>query len=152
MTYDELLEEVKQEGIELIEMPLKRYKGLYGDNTIALSKNLETITEKTCILVEELGHHHKTNGEIIDIRNINKVKQEILARRWGYERLIGIIDLVNAFNSGVKGRHELAEYLSVTEEFLEETLKYYKQKYGMYYEIDNYIVYFEPNLTVLKMF
>ena len=38
----------------------------------------------------------------------------------------------------------MAEYLDVTEEYLEEAIDCYKAKYGLYVSIDNYIIYFEP--------
>ena len=48
-------------------------------------------------------------------------------------------------------RAELAEFLNVTEDFLEESIQHYREKYGLYCEIDHYIVYFDP-LGVLEMF
>lgn len=44
-----------------------------------------------------------------------------------------------------------AEYLGVTEQFLYDALKCYKQKYGIYTKIDNYIIYFEPCLGVFQL-
>ncbi|MBV4431518.1 hypothetical protein KM803_09240 [Clostridium tyrobutyricum] len=152
MTYDKLVEEAELEDIQIIEINLGRYKGLYSDNTIALSKNIETNTEKACVLAEELGHHYKTCGEIVDNKNINKIKQEKLARRWGYEKLVGIVNLINAFNSGLRGKYEISQFLGVTEGFLEESIEYYKQKYGTYFEIDSYVIYFEPYLGIMKKF
>ena len=45
----------------------------------------------------------------------------------------------------------MAEYLEVTEPFLKDTLEAYRLKYGQYTTIDNYIIYFEPNLYVADM-
>ncbi|AZV57941.1 ImmA/IrrE family metallo-endopeptidase [Clostridium sp. AWRP] len=152
MTYDELLKEVQSQGIDVIEMDIGKHKGLYADNIIALSKNIETTKEKACILAEELGHYHKTYGEIIDKKNTSKMKQEKIARNWGYEKLIGIIQLINAFERGIKSKQELAEYLDVTEKFLGQAIQHYREKYGTRYEIDNYIIYFEPTLFIVKIF
>ena len=58
---------------------------------------------------------------------------------------------MNAYKSGVSNRFELAEYLGVTEDYIEDALDYYKGKYGPYYAIDNYVVYFDP-LIVLEKF
>lgn len=152
MTYDELLEEVESQGIDVFEMNIGKHKGLYVDNTIALSKNIKTTKEKVCVLAEELGHHHKTSGEILGKKNINKIKQEKIARNWGYEKLVGIVQLINAFEKGIRSKHDLAEYLNVTEKFLEQAIQHYKEKYGVHYKIDNYIIYFEPTLFIAKMF
>lgn len=152
MTYDELLEEVESQGIDVVEMNIGKHKGLYADNIIAVSNNIETTKEKVCVLAEELGHHHKTSGEILGKKSMNKMKQEKVARNWGYEKLVGIIQLVNAFEKGIRSKQELAEYLNVTEKFLEKAIQHYKEKYGTYYKIDHYVIYFEPSLFIAKMF
>lgn len=46
----------------------------------------------------------------------------------------------------------MAEHLEVTEDFLESSIQHYKEKYGVLFEIDNYIVFFEPNFGVMKKF
>ncbi|MPN55927.1 hypothetical protein SDC9_203611 [bioreactor metagenome] len=79
------------------------------------------------------------------------IKQEKRARNWAYEKLIGIVELINAYKKGVQDKHELADYLGVTEVFLEEAISYYHSKYGVNYRIDNYVVYFDP-LAILEIF
>ena len=32
----------------------------------------------------------------------------------------------------------------MTEAFIEECVKYYREKYGLFCEVNNYMVYFEP--------
>lgn len=153
MGYDSLLDEIHKERIDIIQINFKgKSKGLYGDNTIAIDKKIDTSAERKCILAEELGHHHTTYGNILDQSDINNIKQEKRARNWAYEKLIGIIPLVNAFEKGIRSRYELAEFLDVTEDFLNEAINHYREKYGMYCEIDNYLVYFEPYFGVLKIF
>lgn len=152
MSYEDLLIEVEKEGIEYFENSnIGRLDGLYVDDTITLSTNIETETEKKCILAEELGHYHTSYGNILDRNKIENRKQERRARAWAYDKLIGVIGLVNSYQHGCRNKYEIAEYLNVSEQFLEDTLKYYKEKYGLYYEIDNYIVYFDP-LGVFKKF
>jgi hypothetical protein len=152
MIYEGLLQETEKEGIDIIELKFKgKSKGLYGDNVIAISEDIETIRERQCILAEELGHHYTSYGDILDKNNIVNIKQEKRARNWAYERLVGIIGLINAYKKGIRDKHELADYLGVTEEFLEEAINHYKEKYGLYYKIDNYAVYFDP-LGILEIF
>ncbi len=71
-------------------------------------------------------------------------KQERIARAWGYEKVVEVEYLISIYIEGVQNRYELTEYLRVTEEFIDECLKYCKEKYGLYYQIGSYIVYFEP--------
>lgn len=150
MTYEDLLQEAENNGIIVKEKPLKAYKGRIKGNRIAIKKDLKNDIERRCVLSEELGHYHTTIGNILDQSDVNNRKQEKRARAWGYERLVGIIDLINAYKAGVSNRFELAEYLDVTEEFIEEVIVHYKLKYGLFYKIDNYVLYFEP-LSVLEV-
>ena len=109
------------------------------------------IVEKGCVLAEELGHHYTTYGNILDEKDIRNVKQEKRARNWGYEKLVDIISIINAFNARTRNRYEIAEYLGVTEEFLQEAIDHYKGKYGLCHGVEGYIIRFEP-LWVGKMF
>jgi len=154
MVYENLLIEnshlkIKEKDFSEID-PEGELKGLCVGEKLFIRKELSD-REKACILAEELGHYHTTTGNILDQSKIENRKQERKARAWGYEKLVGIIDLVNAYKSGVRNRFELAEYLELTEEFIDDALTYYKEKHGLYYKIDNYIVYFEP-LVVLEKF
>ncbi|MGG7160202.1 hypothetical protein BH721_01510 [Clostridium baratii] len=152
MTYDELLIEAAKDGLKIKEKPLSfGLKGLYKNGKIIIDKNLNTNTERRCILAEEIGHHHKTYGNIIDENDISNKKQERIARIWAYKKLVGLTDIIRAHKYGVKSRFEFAEYLNVTESFLDEALSYYKDKYGLWYELDNYIIRFDP-LGVLEKF
>lgn len=149
MTYEDLLKEAENNGLIVKEKPLRAYKGRFKGNRIAIKKDLN-YTDKKCTLDEELGHYHTTAGDILDQSDINNRKQERIARAWAYGRLIGIIGLVSAYKYGCKNGYEIAEYLHVTEEFIQEALEYYKQKYGLQYQIDNYLICFEP-LSVLEI-
>jgi hypothetical protein len=153
MTYENLLLEVETEGIQLKEKKLKHeFSGLYCDGRIIIDTALVRDCEKRCVLSEELGHHYKTVGDITDQTKIENRKQELLARRWGYEKLIGIVDLINAYRNGIRNRYELSEYLHVTEEFLEETINYYRCKYENGCEIDNYWITFDNGLNIVERF
>lgn len=50
-----------------------------------------------------------------------------------------------------KHKYQIADYLDVTGEYLEDCIKCYRDKYGVYTAVDNYVIYFIPNLTVVKM-
>lgn len=125
-------------------------KGLYCDGVIAIREDM-TIPEKTCALAEELGHHETSVGNILDMTSAVNRKQERQARLWAYNKQIGLIGLVRDFEHGCQNRFEIAEYLEVTEEFLEECIECYRNKYGICKRVDNYVVYFIPQLSVMKL-
>ncbi|MEX3713612.1 ImmA/IrrE family metallo-endopeptidase [Cytobacillus horneckiae] len=130
-------------------------KGLYSDNVIWVNKRIRSTRLKTCILAEELGHHHTTGGHILDQKSLVNVKQELRARYWAYEKLVPFSKIVQAFKIGIGNRYEFADYLGVTEDFLELALSRYKEKYGLFKEYEEneekYIIYFDP-LRVIEVY
>lgn len=150
MTYDNLLSIAESEKIEICEYNFKSdIKGLYCDNVIGISTNLDTTLEKKCILAEELGHHYTSYGDILDQSEICSRKQELIAKRWAYEKLVPLQKIIDGSFAGCRNVFELSEYLEVTEEFLLEALEQYQNKYGLYAEVNNYCIYFSP-LIVCK--
>ena len=148
MNYEALLEEAHQEGLFVKEKPLKYNNGRIKGKRIAIRQDIETNTEKTCVLAEELGHHHTSVGNILDMSDVRNRKQERQARLWAYNKLIGLSGIIEAFEHGCQSRYEMAEYLEVTEEFLEECVACYRNKYGVGTTLDNYYIMFIPNLNV----
>jgi hypothetical protein len=69
---------------------------------------------------------------------------------WAYNRLIGLCGIIKAYKAGCQNRYEIAEYLEVTEECLQECIECYRDKYGVYTAVDNYVIYFLPNLAVME--
>ncbi len=134
------------------EKPLINNDGLISGNRIAIRKNIATTTEKACVLAEELGHHYTTAGNILDQQNVVNAKQELHARTWAYNECIGLIGIVKAFESGCKSLYEMADYLNVTEDFLKDALESFRRKYGIYTEIDNYFIFFEPYISVMRKY
>ena len=130
MNYEEL--QIQNADLNMKEMDLSEVSGLSGlyfNGNIAIEKKL-TQTQKTCVLAEELGHHYTTVGNILDQSDPCAIKQERKAR----------------------SRYDLAKYLDVTEEFLDEALACYRNKYGTSVELDGYLIVFEPSLAVLEKF
>lgn len=126
-------------------------KGFYINGNIAINTSVDTTAEKSCALAEELGHHETSVGNILDMTSAVNRKQERQARLHGYNRLIGLIGLVNAYEHGCQDKYEIAEYLEVTEEYLEDCIECYRNKYGICKQVDNYVVYFIPQLSVMKL-
>ena len=149
MKYNALLNEANAEGISIKERPFKTYDGRIKGKDIYLRKDMNT-TEKSCVLAEELGHYYTTVGDILDMNVPENRKQERQARLWGYNRVIGLFGLIRAYEHGCKDKYEIAEYLDVTEEYLEDCMDCYRDKYCECKTIDNYTIYFIPNLMIFK--
>lgn len=151
-TYELLESEACKDGIEVVNHNFRsnRIKGLYCNNVIAINSSIETTTEKACVLAEELGHYHTTVGDIVSMSDVQNRKQERQARLWAYNNRIGLYGLIRAYEHGCSNRYEVAEFLEVTEDFLEEAIECYRQKYGVCRNVDNYTVYFIPQLAVCK--
>lgn len=149
---EHLEDQACKDGIEVINRTFdsNRIKGLYCDGTVALNNNIDTFREKACILAEELGHHYTSVGNILDLSIAQNRKQERQARLWAYNKQIGLRGLIRAYEHGCKNRHETADFLEVTEEFLEGAICEYREKYGICTSVDNYIVFFIPQLAICK--
>ena len=144
MLYEKLLEKACAEGLIVKEKPLQYNNGRIKGNRIAIRQDMETSIDKLCVLSEELGHHYTTVGDILDQSNADNRKQELRARSWAYDHLVGLQGIIDAYLCGCRNRYEIAEHLEVTEQFLEDAINRYKGKYGLYKKIGKYMIIFEP--------
>jgi hypothetical protein len=149
---DELLIEAALYNVEVYERPMvKSLKGLYSTNIISINKRIRSRIRKGCILAEEIGHHFKTAGNILDQTKLENRQQELRARMWSYERLVPLSSIIIAHRTGIRHRCELAEMLNITESFLSSALDRYHAKYGLYVCVDGYTICLDP-LGVIEMF
>ena len=109
-SYESLLEEACRDGVEVYDYPFtsERIRGLYCDRAIAIRQGMTTV-EKSCVLAEELGHHHTTAGQIIDLDSVENRKQERMARLWAYNKRIGLSGIIQGYRKHCRNLHELAE-------------------------------------------
>ena len=139
-------------GIDIQKTVLPdKISGIYyhdRDSTlIALNSTLETQAEQACTLAEELGHLNTSCGDLLTDPNVPTVtirQQEERAKRWAYKILVSIKKLIQAYEAGVRTRQELVNYLEITDDFLEKSISFYKEKYGIYMKHGNYFIYLDP--------
>ena len=151
--YEKLLQKGADANVQICENYNFRYtriKGLYCDGSVALSKDLDS-REKTAVLAEELGHHYTSSGNILDQHSAENRKQEYRARLWAYNDRIGLKGIINATLAGCRSLEDMADYFSVSENFVADALNTYKEKYSPYTVVDNYLITFEP-LGVLELY
>lgn len=151
VSYESLLEKAQVE-LEIHERTMQpRNKGLYMDGVIWINNRLLSV-EKVCALAEEVGHHYTTAGDILDQNDLRNRKQELRARQWAYQCLIPLDHIIKAHYARISGRYDLAEYLGVTEEFLQAAIDRFTEKYGLSVKVDDrHIVLFDP-LGVIEIF
>ncbi len=150
MTYEELLIEADNNNLTVKEKPLPISKGRIKGKRIAIRKGM-TEVEKACVLAEELGHYYTAVGNILDQSSVENRKQEMQGRILAYNKQVGLCGIIDAYLHHCQNLSESAEYLGVSEEFLNDALTYYRNKYGVYTTLDNYAIIFEPNIAVLEL-
>ena len=147
MLYENILNEYSNSHLIIKEKDLPINKGIIKENKIATRRNLST-KEKGCVLAEELGHYYTTVGNILEQSDVGNRKQELKARLWAYDKLIGLKGIIKSYQHGCQDPYEMAEYLEVTENFLKDSLDAYRNKHGEYVEYEDYIITFIPVLDV----
>lgn len=149
MTYEEMKTAAQEAGLVVKEKPLQSSNGRINGNKIAIRKDLPSSVHKKCVLLEEVGHYATSMGNILNQSDANNRRQERQARGWAYNRLIGLDDIVRAYERHCEDLSDMAEYLEVTEEFLLEALDFYREKYGTGVRFGEYYISFEPFFTVI---
>lgn len=148
--YEQMLDIAVDRGLIVKEVPLVFYDGLIKGDRIGIRSTIDTEAEKCDVLAEEIAHYELTVGNILDQSDTNNRKQERKARGYAHEMRLGIDRIVEAIEMGCENPYEAAEYLGVSEKFFCEALDYYKQKYGICVETDDYILIFEPSINIIK--
>lgn len=150
--YEYLLNEAHSQQLITVESPLRANKGRIVGDMIAIKSDM-TDTEKQCVMAEELGHYYTSVGDILDQESVDNRKQELKARLWAYKRLLPLDCFISAFRSGCNSLYEYADYLNVTETFLRDAIRRYKQIYGTdWVRVDNYAIRFCPELAIMVVF
>ena len=63
----------------------------------------------------------------------------------------GLIGIIEAYKACCRNLHEMAEHLDVPDDYLADVIDCYRSKYGQYVAVDNYMIYFIPQLAVMKI-
>lgn len=148
--YEELIDEAARNGLSVREAPLQSGDGRCRGKKIAIRKDIPTLAQKADILAEELGHHYTTVGNILNLEVQDNRKQERAARLWAYNKRIGLPGLIEAYKHGCYDQHTTSEFLNVSEEFLQEAIDCYREKYGEKVAFGNYTIQFEPHLQIIS--
>lgn len=78
------------------------------------------------------------------------LKQEIKARRWGYEKIAPLDKIIEAIKKGAKADLEIAEHLKIDIKSLYHAIDHYRLKYGYKLNLNDYLVVFYPYFNIYK--
>ncbi|MCD8921652.1 toxin [Staphylococcus gallinarum] len=117
--------------------------GCYINGKIYIKHNISDI-RKAEVMFEELGHHEKTYGDILDQTKWINRKFESYAVRHGYQAALPFRLIIEAYHYGVSNLYELSQYVQLGEDYIIEILEFYKQKYGLSTCYNGYVIIFEP--------
>lgn len=121
--------------------------GLCIGKTIIINAN-RTRVEQAQTLAEEISHQEISVGDILNPNDIESAKQETIARRRSFNRLVPLDKLVAAYWQSTN-EFELADHLEITVEYLFDVLGYYREKYGVIVK-DNILINFANGIQILK--
>lgn len=119
--YEELM--TRYDNLHIEERPMKN-DGLYADDCIWINENMPEC-RRYCTLAEEIGHYKTSVGDILDQTDVSNRRQERAARKWAYEEILPIENILFAAQDGHTEIWDMAEYLEVDEAFLKDALKHY---------------------------
>lgn len=151
--YDSLLELAKAMGLKVVERAPIKADGRIQSNYVFLSEKLETTPEKLCTLTEEVGHALNNTGDINDQTIVFNRQQELKARKFCYEFLTPLMKIVDAilYFGDEATKYNVAEYLNVTEKFLNEAINHHRRKNGnIKVDLGMVFVVFYPEFKVYE--
>ncbi len=148
--YEEWLQLADDIGLHVMEnMPFdSQAKGLIYGDCIGLNRTIKTATEKACILAEEVIHSQLNTGNIIDQRLSGNLKQEHVARKVLHRHLADLQIIVSLLKAGYTEPSEIAEKMGITEYLLSEAISGYREEYGIFIQLDDDILFFEPTVIL----
>lgn len=119
------------------DLPLK-LSGFIHEEDIWISTN-NSLTHQKETLAEEIGHYSTSSGNILSLDSLEKRKQENVARRWGYMKIITLDGLIACFKNDILSLNDILDFFEVSEGYFWQAIDVYKQKYGITFKYYEYI-------------
>lgn len=132
MELNKLYSIAEKENIKIYDYNISEVFGMFINveniNAITLNKNLTPYQEKST-LAEELGHYYYDATYPVSCTDLQLIsKQEYRARKWAYNVLIPLEDLITAYKNGLDNIDVLSDYFEVSSRFMSECIDYYKER------------------------
>lgn len=153
----EELEATYEQYVTILERPgFKSRTGLYGayhDHDgkpyLFLEPN-QPEADKQVILREEFMHFLTSVGVIVNQKQLNNRKQELLARRLAYKDAISMDDLISCYKLGLQTTYEIASELELPEDFVKNAIEYFKTQISDGDTYKGYRIHLGSTITFTK--
>nr|WP_039813787.1 hypothetical protein [Jeotgalibacillus malaysiensis] len=149
LRYEKLMDEYPDLNYEEDNNMPEKLPGVIIDNFIAINRNL-SMKAKYFILAEEIGHYLTTNGDILNLKDIRHMKAEVVARRWGFHKVLSFDHLLECYDRSILTCDELCSHFELEPEHVNQVLKSYIDKYGPSVEHKGHLIQFDP-LNIKKI-
>lgn len=122
----------------------KGLSGLYTNRNIRLNAKNDYY-KNVSVLAEEIGHYHTSYGDITDYSNLDNMRQELRARRFGIKLILPLEKLIECYEAGLWGDiYAMCLHLEIDRSYFKEAVEDYKKQFGHYVKYDGYLIEFEP--------
>lgn len=132
MNLSKLYDLAEKENIKIYDYNITDVFGMFINidkiNAITLSKRLTSYEEKST-LAEELGHYYYDATYPVNCSDLQLIsKQEYRAKKWAYNVLIPLEELLSALKNGLDSIDVLSEYFEVPNQFMSDCINYYRER------------------------
>ena len=126
---DELYDNLDQQGIEVFHCSTKEVVAVAEPSGYLCidPKKVESTEHEREILIHEEGHFATNTFYQLDSPYTVREHQENIAVRYGFKKYYSVEKLLSLMEEGYTEVWQLAEQLSVREEYVQEMLDYYTQ-------------------------
>lgn len=135
---------------------LKQNTGLYGAYRtrngkpyLFLERN-QPEADKEVILREEFMHFLTSVGVIVNQKQLDHRKQELLARRLSYKAAISMDDLIKCYKLNLQTNYEIASELELPEDFVKNAIEYFKTQIADGDTYKGYRIHLGSTITFTK--
>lgn len=115
-----------------------KLSGFIQEKDVWINTNNSMVHQKET-MAEEIGHYFTSSGNILNLDSIEKRRQENVARRWGYMKVITLDGLIACFKNDISSLNDILDFFEVSEEYFWQAIDVYRQKYGITFKYYEYI-------------
>ena len=127
-------------GVRIVDYDFpSKIRGVYHNGVIGINKDVHDPIERRCIIACEMGRHlMRKNNSIV----LTEEQEHIAAFYWAVNYLMPLSAFIEANKHGVSAS-DFADYLQVTQQFVNTGIEFYKNCMGKRVFYHNHVIDFE---------